>query len=154
MCVKETMMVVAAAFVVVHVQKRRLEKGKHKGQVHQDSSGKPHTHIVQSRQSRTPSLRSPFKEPYIPQQVHCTSPLRLTCWQGGAPELPECKPYVTVVCYECNTQRRDCSLAVAGLQFALGESKSASGNLEEVAEIRDLPAAQFRVCLAGFPIES
>src|SRR3954466_9019960 len=46
MCVKETMMVVAAAFVVVHVQKRCLEKGKHQGQVHQDSSGKPHTHIV------------------------------------------------------------------------------------------------------------
>ena len=67
MCVKETMMVVAAAFVVVHVQKWCLEKGKHQGQVHQDSSGKPHTHIVQSRQSRTPFLRSSFKEPYISQ---------------------------------------------------------------------------------------
>src|SRR4051795_466311 len=87
MRVKETIMVVAAAFVVVHVQKRCLEKGKRQGQVHQDSSGKPHTHIVQSRQSRTPSLRLPFKEPYIPQ-VSCTSSPRLTLRQGGAPELP------------------------------------------------------------------
>ena len=49
MCVKETVMVVAAAFVVMNVQERRLEKGKDQGQVHQDSSGKPHTHILQSR---------------------------------------------------------------------------------------------------------
>ncbi len=48
MRVKETVMVIAAAFVIVHVQKRRLEKGKHQGQVHQDRSGKPHTHILQS----------------------------------------------------------------------------------------------------------
>jgi len=34
MCVKETMMVVAAAFLVMNVQKRYLEKGKHQGQVH------------------------------------------------------------------------------------------------------------------------
>ena|SRR6266568_5525760 len=61
MCVKKTVMVVAAAFVVVHVQKRRLEKGKHQGQVHQDSSGKPHIHIVQSRQTRTPSQWFPFE---------------------------------------------------------------------------------------------
>ncbi len=79
--VKETMMVIAAAFVVVNVQKRCLQKGKHQGQVHQDSSGKPHTHIVQSRQSRTPSLWFPFKERYIPQ-VCCTSPPRLTRLAG------------------------------------------------------------------------
>src|SRR6266702_6009876 len=49
--VKETMMVIAAAFVVVNVQKRCLQKGKHQGQVHQDRSG-THTHIFRILRSR------------------------------------------------------------------------------------------------------
>ena len=70
------------------------------------------------------------------------------------PGLPLSELYVTVCGYGCNTQQRDISLAVAGLQFALGESQSAGGNLEKIAEVRNLPAAQFRVRLAGYTIES
>jgi hypothetical protein len=43
MRVKETVMIVAATFVFVNVQERRLEKGNRQGQVHQDRNGKPHT---------------------------------------------------------------------------------------------------------------
>ena len=83
MRVKETVMVVAAAFVVVHVQERRLEKGNRQRQVHQDRNGKPHTHIVQSRQSSTPSLRFPFRGDVRSSTGSRNFTAAANCWQAS-----------------------------------------------------------------------